>query len=81
MNHIRNKHHINVHGSNPPDPIETFDQLVNDYVISQKIVNNLMTCGYKEPTPIQMQAIPIMCSVSICNRSNYENKKREEIVN
>lgn len=80
MNHIRNEHHINVHGSNPPDPIETFDQLVNDCGISQKIVNNLITCGYKEPTPIQMQAIPIMCSVSIRNRCNYENEKRGKIV-
>lgn len=67
VNHIRNKHHINVHGANPPDPIETFGQLVNEYSIPQQIVNNLITCGYKEPTPIQMQAIPIMSSVSICN--------------
>lgn len=65
MNQIRNKHHINVHGSNPPDPIETFPQLVNDYSIPQQIVDNLIACGYKEPTPIQMQAIPIMASVSL----------------
>lgn len=69
MNHIRNKHHINVHGPNASDPIETFHQLVNDYAIPQQIVNNLISCGYEEPTPIQMQAIPIMCSVSVyCNR-------------
>lgn len=67
VNHIRNIHHINVHGANPPDPIETFGQLVNEYGIPQQIVNNLSSCGYKEPTPIQMQAIPIMSSVSNCN--------------
>lgn len=65
INHIRNIHHINVHGPNTPNPIETFEQLVNDCAIPQQIVNNLISCGYKEPTPIQMQAIPIMCSVSI----------------
>lgn len=64
VNHIRNKLHINVHGASPPDPIETFDQLINDCGIPQQIVNNLISCGYKEPTPIQMQAIPIMTSVS-----------------
>lgn len=65
VNHIRNKHHINVHGASPPDLIETFDQLINDCGIPQQIVNNLISCGYKEPTPIQMQAIPIMTSVSL----------------
>lgn len=65
MNHIRNKHHINVHGTNPPDPIENFSQLCSDYAISQAIVDNLIACGYKEPTPIQMQAVPIMASVSV----------------
>lgn len=65
VNHIRNKYHINVHGTNTPDPIETFDQLIDDCGIPQQIVNNLISCGYKEPTPIQMQAIPIMTSVSL----------------
>lgn len=65
INHIRNIHHINVHGPNVSDPIETIDQLVNDCAIPQQIVNNLISCDYKEPTPIQMQAIPIMCSVSV----------------
>ncbi|XP_031628090.1 probable ATP-dependent RNA helicase DDX52 [Contarinia nasturtii] len=62
VNHIRNKYHINVHGTNPADPVETFDELINDCAIPRQIVNNLISCGYKEPTPIQMQAIPIMSS-------------------
>lgn len=53
-----------MHGTNPPDLVETFEQLVNDCSIPQQIVNNLISSGYKEPTPIQMQAIPIMGSVS-----------------
>lgn len=63
VNHLRNLHHINVHGSSPPDPIETFDELVNACSIPQQIVSNLVVCGYNEPTPIQMQAIPIMAAV------------------
>lgn len=66
VNHIRNKHCINVHGKQPPDPIENFDQLLTEYGVPQQIVNNLISCGYQSPTPIQMQAIPIMASVS-CN--------------
>lgn len=54
-----------MHGSNPADPVESFEQLVNECAIPQQIVNNLISFGFKEPTPIQMQAIPIMSSVSI----------------
>lgn len=61
---MRNIHHINVHGDNPPDPIETFDQLVQNNAVPQQIITNLNACGYKEPTPIQRQAIPMMANVS-----------------
>lgn len=54
-----------MHGDNPADPIETFGQLVGDHAVPQQIVNNLLACGYNEPTPIQRQAIPITASVSI----------------
>lgn len=64
MNHLRKIHRINVHGSSPPDPFETFDELVNNCSFPQQIVTNLIACGYNEPTPIQMQAIPIMAAVS-----------------
>lgn len=65
MNHLRNKHHINVHGDNPAEPIEAFGQLVDEHAVPQQVVNNFLACGYNEPTPIQRQAIPIMATVSI----------------
>lgn len=60
INHIRNKHHINVVEANPPDPVETFGQLQSEYQISNQLIDNLIGCGYNSPTAIQMQAIPIM---------------------
>ena len=50
-------------GNNVPAPVETFQELTNRYNVSQTIINNLTSSGYTEPTPIQMQAIPIMLQV------------------
>ncbi|KAG4079111.1 hypothetical protein HA402_001082 [Bradysia odoriphaga] len=62
INHLRNKYHIHVKGSNPPDPLETFDEMKTKYSIDSQVFDNLFGCGYNVPTPIQMQAIPIMAS-------------------
>lgn len=64
VNELRNKHHINVTGHGVPALAENFDDLVKDYEIPQQIVDNLAGCGYATPTPVQMQAIPIMAKVS-----------------
>ena len=63
INELRNKHHINVTGSDIPALVETFEELVNDYEIPQQVVDNLSGCGYTTPTPVQMQAIPLMAKV------------------
>lgn len=70
VNHLRNTHHIIVHGDNPPDPIESFEQLTQEHAVPQQVVNNLIACGYKEPTPIQRQAITMMANVS-SSRAQY----------
>lgn len=48
-----------------PVPIESFDQLSTIYGIENDILSNMKNCGYNEPTPIQMQAVPAMLEVDI----------------
>ncbi|XP_065503173.1 probable ATP-dependent RNA helicase DDX52 [Caloenas nicobarica] len=60
INRFRNKHRINVQGTDLPDPIATFDQLQKEYKIHPKIIENIQAAGFQVPTPIQMQAIPVM---------------------
>lgn len=60
VNRFRNLNKINVIGKKPPKPFDNFDNLTKDYKISNLIVENVKKCGYTSPTPIQMQAMPIM---------------------
>ena len=64
LRHIRRKHHIRVYGSDIPEPFEKFEQLREEYNMHQQIVTNLYEAGFKKPTPIQMQAVPVMLQVS-----------------
>lgn len=65
INHFRNVHNISVTGKRVPKPIENFDELLNRYEIGQDLVENLKNSKYESPTPIQMQAIPLMLEVKI----------------
>ncbi|CAB4040536.1 probable ATP-dependent RNA helicase DDX52 isoform X2, partial [Paramuricea clavata] len=60
VNAFRNKHHIYVNGSDIPDPIECFTDLDTQYSLPHYILNNVLESGYAQPTPIQMQAIPLL---------------------
>ncbi|XP_003703115.1 DExD-box helicase 52 isoform X2 [Megachile rotundata] len=60
INQFRNQHRINVTGSRVPEPISEFSELSKNYGVSEQLLNNVITCGYVQPTPIQMQAIPVM---------------------
>uniref|UniRef100_A0A672HU03 ATP-dependent RNA helicase n=1 Tax=Salarias fasciatus TaxID=181472 RepID=A0A672HU03_SALFA len=60
VNRIRSKHRINVHGCDIPDPVCTFEELQSEYRLSSRVVENLRAAGLDSPTPIQMQAIPLM---------------------
>jgi ATP-dependent RNA helicase DDX52/ROK1 len=60
MNALRNAHQIHVSGSDVPDPVDTFEQLVEMYELPQYIVTNIEAAGYTSPTPIQMQAMPLL---------------------
>uniref|UniRef100_A0AC11DA48 DExD-box helicase 52 n=1 Tax=Ovis aries TaxID=9940 RepID=A0AC11DA48_SHEEP len=60
LNFFRNKHKIHVQGTDLPDPIATFQQLDQEYKINSRLLQNILDAGFQIPTPIQMQAIPVM---------------------
>nr|XP_054312849.1 probable ATP-dependent RNA helicase DDX52 isoform X2 [Pongo pygmaeus] len=60
INFLRNKHKIHVQGTDLPDPIATFQQLDQEYKINSRLLQNILDAGFQIPTPIQMQAIPVM---------------------
>ncbi|XP_071448067.1 probable ATP-dependent RNA helicase DDX52 isoform X2 [Hetaerina americana] len=60
VNRFRNQHKITVNGKNSPNPIESFEQLKDLYNVRDDLIQNIKDAGYEYPTPIQMQAIPIM---------------------
>ncbi|XP_013929348.1 PREDICTED: probable ATP-dependent RNA helicase DDX52 [Thamnophis sirtalis] len=60
INHFRNMHKIYIQGTDLPDPITSFEELGREYKIHSKIMQNVEAAGFQSPTPIQMQAIPVM---------------------
>ena len=59
VNQFRNIHHIHVKGTDIPDPVETWDKLRNQYGVAEDVLQVLKD-AYPSPTPVQMQAIPLM---------------------
>ncbi|XP_030848092.1 probable ATP-dependent RNA helicase DDX52 isoform X2 [Strongylocentrotus purpuratus] len=57
---IRKRNRIHVQGEDIPDPVETFEELQEEYGLHDDIIQNIMRVGYAAPTPIQMQAIPVL---------------------
>ncbi|XP_055514194.1 probable ATP-dependent RNA helicase DDX52 isoform X1 [Leucoraja erinacea] len=60
INKFRRKHRIYVDGTDIPEPVATFEQLQQDYKVHPKVIQHVEESGFLMPTPIQMQAIPIM---------------------
>ncbi|XP_078042091.1 DExD-box helicase 52 [Augochlora pura] len=60
VNQFRNQHHIRVTGTRIPKPISTFTELSDNFGVAKHLINNITNCGYLHPTPIQMQAMPVM---------------------
>ncbi|XP_007517019.1 probable ATP-dependent RNA helicase DDX52 isoform X1 [Erinaceus europaeus] len=60
VNFLRNKHKIHIQGTDLPDPVTTFQQLDQEYKINSRLLQNILDAGFQIPTPIQMQAIPVM---------------------
>lgn len=65
MTELRKSHKISVFGKNIPPPIIDFEELHTKYNVTEQLVKNLAACNYPQPTPIQMQAMPILLKVSV----------------
>ncbi|PKK79361.1 P-loop containing nucleoside triphosphate hydrolase protein [Rhizophagus irregularis] len=57
---FRKRHRIHIYGTDIPNPFSSFDDLESKYNFQPYICKNLKNSAYEKPTPIQMQAIPIM---------------------
>ncbi|KAG0330826.1 RNA-dependent ATPase rok1 [Podila humilis] len=51
---------IKVYGTDIPNPFKSFDGLAKQYHLEQYLQRNIAASGFKKPTPIQMQAIPVI---------------------
>ncbi|GER57312.1 dead box ATP-dependent RNA helicase [Striga asiatica] len=63
---FRKTHNIHVSGSNIPSPLMDFTELRSRYNCRSYLLRNLAELGFKEPTPIQRQAIPVLLSEREC---------------
>ncbi|CAA0829755.1 DEAD-box ATP-dependent RNA helicase 57 [Striga hermonthica] len=63
---FRKTHNIHVSGSNIPSPLLDFKELRSRYNCRSYLLRNLAELGFKEPTPIQRQAIPVLLSEREC---------------
>lgn len=57
---FRKSKHIKVSGGDVPDPIRNFQDLVIQLGTQQALVDSLVSEGFDQPSPIQMQAIPVL---------------------
>nr|CAG4643980.1 EOG090X06T3 [Lepidurus arcticus] len=60
VNRVRNLHKIRIVGEDIPPAIKDFTELVSTYNVSPQLLSNIREMGYETPSPIQMQAIPLM---------------------
>ncbi|CAK7340023.1 unnamed protein product [Dovyalis caffra] len=63
---LRKKYGINVSGNDVPSPLQSFAELSTRYGCDSYLLHNLVKLGFKEPTPIQRQAIPVLLSGREC---------------
>jgi len=58
VNHLRREHRITAKGGDVPAPITSFAELEGS--VRAYLLRNIHAAGYTVPTPVQMQAIPIL---------------------
>ncbi|XXG54395.1 hypothetical protein AAC387_Pa03g2290 [Persea americana] len=63
---LRKKHGVHISGHNVPSPLQNFAELSFRYNCKGYLLRNLAGLGFKEPTPIQRQAIPVLLSGREC---------------
>ncbi|KAF9107556.1 RNA-dependent ATPase rok1 [Mortierella sp. AM989] len=57
---FRNHLKIKVYGTDIPNPFRSFEGLGKQYQLEPYLQRNILGSGFKKPTPIQMQAIPVI---------------------
>ncbi|KAF9376154.1 DEAD (Asp-Glu-Ala-Asp) box polypeptide 52, partial [Mortierella sp. AD011] len=57
---FRNHLKIKVYGTDIPNPFRSFEGLGKQYQVEPYLQRNILASGFKKPTPIQMQAIPVI---------------------
>ncbi|TDG45613.1 hypothetical protein AWZ03_007983 [Drosophila navojoa] len=61
INALRKQNLITVLGKDVPAPIKLFDDLrSSEYKLLPRLLENLSSYGFAQPTPIQMQALPVL---------------------
>jgi len=60
LNKLRSKFSIKVDTKDCPDPLFSFPQIARYFDQSKYLLKTIKSCGYKRPTPVQMQAMPII---------------------
>ncbi|XP_078445322.1 P-loop containing nucleoside triphosphate hydrolases superfamily protein [Wolffia australiana] len=63
---LRKKYGVHVAGHGVPSPLENFEELRSRFGCKSFLLRNLAERGFKEPTPIQRQAIPVLLSGREC---------------
>jgi superfamily II DNA/RNA helicase len=59
-NKIRKQHNINVKGLvEKVKPIESFEELFRRYPLDAKLMENIRSYSYPQPTAVQMQVLPL----------------------
>lgn len=59
VNTFLKRHRIKVTGSDVPHPIKSFEMLCKEHKFPHFVLRNLTKYGFKQPTPIQMQATTV----------------------
>ncbi|KAG2690240.1 hypothetical protein I3843_09G175100 [Carya illinoinensis] len=62
----RKKYNIHVSRNNVATPLQSFAELSSRYGCEPYLLHNMAKLGFKEPTPIQRQAIPVLLSDQEC---------------
>ncbi|PAA80276.1 hypothetical protein BOX15_Mlig009826g1, partial [Macrostomum lignano] len=58
---LRKRHYIRVVGDEIPQPEENFDSMFSSLGLPTKLLHNItVRLQYQEPTPIQMQCVPVL---------------------
>lgn len=63
-------------GRSVPPPVEDFNKMQEEFSLAPTLIQNLQNSGYTDPTPIQMQAIPIMLQVCISFQDTFSVQEK-----